>query len=73
MWPSYPHVRGVAIGYARLTPERYAGDFTWCRGPSALQVRRLLQSPRWNREQTTILVPAMTDDKTRQLYRIEIG
>lgn len=42
------------------------------RGPFVRGSLRIDPAPRWNRDQTALLVPAMCDDGTRQLHLIEI-
>ena len=48
----------------------HSGPFS--RGPYTRGQLRIDPAPRWNRDQTAILVPAMTEDGTRQLHLIEI-
>lgn len=43
------------------------------RGPYTSGELRIDPAPRWNRDQTALLVPAMTADGTRQLHLIEIS
>lgn len=42
------------------------------RGPYTSGELRIDPSPRWNRDQTALLVPGVADDGTRQLYRIDV-
>ncbi|REK18850.1 MAG: hypothetical protein DWQ37_03325 [Planctomycetota bacterium] len=42
------------------------------RGPYTRGKLRIDPAPRWNRDQTAVLVPGVTEDGTRQLYLIEI-
>jgi len=56
----------------RRSDGAYAHSSTFSRGPYTRGELRIDPAPRWNREQTAILIPAMTDDRTRQLHLIEV-
>ena len=56
----------------RRSDGAYAHSSTFSRGPYKDGALRIDSAPRWNRDQTAILIPAMTDDGTRQLHLIEI-
>ena len=56
----------------KLSDGTYGHSRTLSRGPYTRGELRIDPAPRWNRDQTAILVPAMTDDETRQLHLIEI-
>ncbi len=64
-----PHNRYVIV---RRSDGAYARSPKFSRGPYKDGALRIDGAPRWNREQTAILFPAMTDDKTRQLHLIEV-
>ena len=51
---------------------RYARAGPFSRGPYTRGVLRIDPAPRFNRDQTQILVPGITSDGTRQLHVIEI-
>lgn len=52
---------GAFVRSPKLSREPYRDD-----------ALRIDPAPRWNRKQTAILVPGMTDDRTRQLFLLEI-
>ena len=56
----------------RRSDGAYAHSRTFSRGSYTRGKLRIDPAPRWNRDQTAVLVPAMTDDGTRQLHLIEI-
>ncbi len=56
----------------RRSDGAYAHSPPFSRGPYTRGELRIDPAPRWNREQTAILIPAMTDDGTRQLHLIEV-
>jgi hypothetical protein len=56
----------------RRSDGTYARSRTFSRGPYTSGELRIDPAPRWSRYQTAVLVPAMTDDGTRQLHLIEI-
>lgn len=71
-----------ACGYATGNENKYVivrrsdGQFArsggFSRGPYTRGDLRIDPAPRWNRNQTAILIPAMTRDGTRQLHLIQI-
>nr|ACS68532.1 hypothetical protein ObacDRAFT_8529 [uncultured bacterium FLS18] len=79
-----PDANWLACGYAtrdrshnkyvilRRSDGGYAHSRTFSRGPYTRGQLRIDPAPRWNRDQTAILVPEMTADGTRQLHLIEI-
>ena len=56
----------------RRSDGAYAHSPAFSRGPYTRGELRIDPAPRWNRDQTAILVPGMTDEGTRQLHLIEI-
>lgn len=79
-----PDANWLACGYStrdrgqnkyvivRRSDGAHAHSPTFSRGPYTRGELRIDPAPRWNREQTAILIPAMTDDGTRQLHLIEV-
>lgn len=79
-----PDANWLACGYStrdrgqnkyvivRRSDGAYAHSSTFSRGPYTRGELRIDPAPRWNREQSAILIPAMTDDRTRQLHLIEV-
>ena len=79
-----PNANWFACGYStknrshnkyvifRRSDGAYAHSRTFFRGPYTRGELRIDAAPRWNRDQTAVLVPAMTDDGTRQLHLIQI-
>lgn len=77
-----PDVNWFVCGYSSSDENRYAivrrADNAYAhspgfsRGPHVRGDLRIDPAPRWNRDQTAILVPGMTEDGTRQLHVIEI-
>ena len=56
----------------RRSDGEFARSSTFSRGPYTSGDLRIDPAPRWNRDQTALLVEAMTGDGTRQLHLIEI-
>ena len=56
----------------RRTDGAHARSPTFSRGPYTRGKLRIDAAPRWNRNQTALLVPGITADGTRQLHLIEI-
>ncbi len=56
----------------RRSDGAFARSGKFSRGPYTKGELRIDPAPRWNRGQTAILVPAITNDRTRQLHLIQI-
>ena len=56
----------------RRSDGAYARSELFSRGPYQRGVLRIDPAPRWNRDQTAVLVPALTSDGTRQLQLLTI-
>ena len=56
----------------RRSDGAFAASNPFSRGPYQRGELRIDPAPRWNRDQTAILIPAFTEDGTRQLHLLEI-
>ncbi len=67
-------VRGGNNQYSilRRSDNAFVQSGLFSRGPHTKGPLRIDPAPRWNRNQTAILVPGWTSDNTRQLHLIEI-
>lgn len=57
----------------RRSDGAYVRSIAFSRGPYTRGELRIDPAPRWNRDNNALLVPAMTDDGTRQLHLIQVG